>query len=148
MQNQNQISGTVSLISEIHASTSAFLRARLKSKGMTDFSTSHGNILYRLAVHKRITMTELARSIHRDKSTTTVLVDKLERGGYVHRDPSRTDNRVTYLELTEKGNSFTDAMLDISAALTERCYRGFSDEEKEMAYKLLSRIAENFSNEY
>ena len=143
----DQLSGILSLISKIHAETASYLNEELANNGLPDFSTSHGNILYRLSQSDTLTMTEIARLIHRDKSTATVLVNKLERFGFVKRVRCTDDCRKTMLVLTEKGMEYNKATAAISKRLINRCYKGFSAEEKETAYKLLARIADNFSKE-
>ena len=143
--NNEQLSGILSLVSKIHAETVAYLNKELANNGLPDFSTSHGNIMYRLSKAESLSMTEIARLIHRDKSTATVLVNKLERFGFVKRTRCENDSRRILLVLTDKGTAYNKATAEISKRLIERCYQGFSDEEKEMAYGLLSRIADNFS---
>ena len=143
--NNEQLSGILSLVSKIHAETVAYLNEELANNGLSDFSTSHGNILYRLSKAESLSMTEIARLIHRDKSTATVLVNKLERFGFVKRIRCENDFRKTLLILTDKGTAYNKATAEISKRLIDRCYQGFSDEEKETAYNLLARIADNFS---
>jgi DNA-binding MarR family transcriptional regulator len=89
-------------------------------------------------------MTEIASRIHRDKSTTTVLVKKLEKEGYVERIKNQDDNRSFYLKLTEKGLQYTKVTSEISSKLVSKAYENFSEEEKEATYALLSRICDNF----
>ncbi len=143
--NNEQLSGILSLVSKIHSETVAYLNKELANSGLPDFSTSHGNILFRLSQAESLSMSEIARLIHRDKSTATVLVNKLERLGFVKRMPCSEDSRKTLLVLTDKGTEYNKATAEISRKLIDRCYKGFSAEEKESAFKLLSRIAENFS---
>jgi len=144
--NNGHLSGILSLISKIHAETVTYLNAELANSGLPDFSTSHGNILYRLSQADSLSMSELAKMIHRDKSTATVLVNKLERLGFVKRTRCKEDYRKILLVLTDKGTEYNKTTADISKRLIDRCYQGFSNEEKETAFKLLTRIADNFSD--
>ena len=59
---------------------------------------SHAEIIMLLQNKGRLTMQEIARAIHRDKSTLTVLINKLERKGFVKRVPGLADRRRTYIE--------------------------------------------------
>ncbi len=142
---KDDVSNITSLISQIHAGTSSFLREELKKQGLPELVSSHGNILFRLSKCDRLSMGELARQINRDKSTATVLVKKLEQEGYVRRVPSETDNRVTFIELSDKGREYTAATANISALLNQRCCNGLSREELQTAYGLLVRINNNFN---
>jgi DNA-binding MarR family transcriptional regulator len=144
--NNEQLSGILSLVSKIHAETVAFFKEELAANGLPDFTTSHGNILYRLSKAETLSMTKIARMIHRDKSTATVLVNKLERFGLVKRIRCKDDNRKTLLMLTEKGAEYNEATANISKRLIDRCYQGFSQADKEKAFELLTRISDNFSN--
>ncbi|MCM1321553.1 MAG: MarR family transcriptional regulator [Bacteroides sp.] len=134
-----------SLISSIHSAAAEFLKFQLEADGLPEFTTSHGNILFQLSQAEKLTMTELAKRVHRDKSTATVLVRKLEKAGFVIRKKSQTDNRITFIALSEKGLSYTRATEKISRKLNETGYAGFSEQEKEILYTLLEKVAGNFS---
>ena len=135
---------TLSVISKIHSLSSSFLKNELEEKGLNELVSSHGNILFQLSLEEKLSMSEIASRIHRDKSTTTVLVKKLEKEGYVERVKNQDDNRSFYLHLTEKGLQYTKATSDISSKLVSKAYENFSEEEKEATFALLSRICSNF----
>ncbi len=142
-QEYNYIS---SLIAQIHTSSSNFLKTRLSQEGLPELVSSHGFILYTLSMNESLTMTDLAKSINKDKSTTTALIKKLEKAGLVERLSSDKDRRVIFIRLSAQGAKFTKAMSSISKELTETCYKGFTDEEKMLVFTLLSRIGNNFSD--
>lgn len=135
----------LSLISRIHSAASLFIKEELEHQGLTKLVSSHGNILWQLASQNHLSMKELAHRINRDKSTTTVLVRKLETAGYITRHTDCNDNRITYICLTAKGAQYTQAMKSISQHLIETCYQGFSKEEQLQVYLFLSDIAQNFA---
>jgi len=143
-QTPEQLTQITSLISKIHASSAAFLKTELKNRGLPELVSSHGNILFQLSRHHRMTMSEITAAIHRDKSTTTALIKKLEKEGYVERQTNPEDSRVTWICLTRKGQDYTTATGDISRLLTDRAYNGFSDAEKQAVYHFLERISTNF----
>ena len=116
------------------------MKKRLAENGFDDFASSHGNILFQLSVNKSITMKELAAKINRDKSTTTVLVRKLEQDGLVTTTPSPDDRRNKILTLTEKGSEYNNIMKKLSKELQKKFYNGFSDEEIEEFGDFLKRI--------
>ena len=89
-------------------------------------------------------MKELASKINRDKSTTTVLVRKLEQDGLVTTTPSPDDRRNKLLTLTEKGAEYNTLMKKLSKELLAKFYKGFSDEEIEEFSSFLNKIEENF----
>ncbi len=136
-----------SLIAQIHTSLSNFLRFRLSQEGLPDFASSHGFILYTLSIAtEALTMSDLAESINKDKSTTTALVIKLEKAGLVERSSSNKDKRVVYIKLSKQGASYADSLATISKELTETCYKNFTEKEKKTVFSLLNKISSNFAN--
>ena len=140
------IKSSISLLSHIHSTTADFLIEKLKEKGFPEFASSHGNILFQLSIKSEMTMGELSEKINRDKSTTTVLVRKLERDGLVCRNNDENDKRNRLISLTEKGKEFNSAINAISKELIETFYKGFSEEEKNQFFEFLKRIDNNFSS--
>ena len=135
---------SISQVSHIHSLTADFLKKRLAQNGFDDFASSHGNILFQLSVNKSITMKELAAKINRDKSTTTVLVRKLEQEGLVSVVPSPDDRRNKFLSLTQKGTEYNALMKKLSKELVATFYKGFSKDEIEQFTCFLDKIEKNF----
>ena len=138
------VSSVISLISHLHTATADFTNKRLAEKG--DFVSSHGFILFQLSGEEKLTMTEIARRINRDKSTTTVLVRKLKEEGLVKEENSETDSRVKYIQLTKKGMEYNEITSKISHELLTQCYKGFSKTEKEELLRLLEKMNNNLDN--
>lgn len=134
-----------SLISQIHNYSSNFLKTSLSQEGLPEFVSSHGFILFKLSLTESLTMTKLAKSINKDKSTTTALTKKLEKAGLVEREPSEKDRRIVYIRLSEKGAQYTASLNRISKKLTETCYKGFTEDEKDLIFSLLTKISNNFT---
>ena len=91
-----------------------------------------------------MTMGELAEKINRDKSTTTVLVRKLEKDGFITGEPDSIDKRSRIIYLTEKGKKFNKTARELSHELLETFYKGFTEEEKDLFYHTLLKIRNNF----
>ena len=138
------VNSSISLLSNIHSITADFLTERLKNKGFPDFASSHGNILFQLSVNEKMTMGELAERINRDKSTTTVLVRKLEKDGFITGEADPADKRSRIIYLTEKGKQFNKTARELSSELLGTFYKGFTEEEKEVFVQTLLRIKNNF----
>ena len=135
---------SMSLVSRIHSAAADFLIKRLAEKGLPDFASSHGFILFQLSAKDALSMKELAEKINRDKSTATVLVRKLERDGFVKTAPSPGDARSKLVSLTSKGKRYNDVTAELANDLLKIFYKGFSEDEKKRAFAYLTRIAENF----
>lgn len=141
---EQTVNTSISTVSQIHTLTADFLKKKLAQNGFDDFASSHGYILYQLSVNPQITMKELAAKINRDKSTTTVLVRKLEQAGLVNVQCSTIDKRNKILTLTQKGREYNQMTSSLSKELLNTFYKGFSQEEKEEFCDFLERIKGNF----
>lgn len=138
------VNSSISFLSHIHSITADFLMEKLTAQGYPEFASSHGNILFQLSVNEKMPMGELATKINRDKSTTTVLVRKLENDGYVQTIPDSLDKRSKIIFLTEKGKKFNSITAEISKELLSTFYNGFTEEEKNDFFNYLQRIQKNF----
>ena len=140
----DKINSSISKVSHIHSTAADFLAHKLADKGLPEFISSHGNILFQLSKNEAMNMGELAKRINRDKSTTTVLVRKLENFGLVEAVTDSNDKRNKFISLTEKGKEYNQLTANISQELINTFYKGFSEEEKEQFFNFLLRIEQNF----
>ena len=134
------MSAILSLISKIHEKGNRFIIEELKNNGAEGLVPSHGDILVCLYKNGKMTMKDIANSIHRTKPTVTVLVDKLEKLGYIKREASDEDNRFTNIVLTQKGEDFKVIFEKISKDLNKILYQNLSLEESELIEKLLRKV--------
>lgn len=140
------VNSAISLLSHIHTITADFLISKLKDKGFQAFASSHGNILFQLKQNGPMKMGDLAKNINRDKSTTTVLVRKLENEGLVSTCPDKSDKRSKTIFLTDKGTQYNEITGEISKDLLETFYKDFSQEDKQQFLNYLQRIENNFKS--
>lgn len=138
------INSSISLLSNVHALTQDFLTEKLSAQGFETFASSHGNILFQLSVHESLSMSDLAELINRDKSTTTVLVRKLEKDGLLKVESAPSDKRTRFVSLTKEGQKYNKVTSEISNNLLTTFYKNFTDAEKEQFVTLLSKIKNNF----
>lgn len=140
MKNQRLIA----LSSRLAEKANKFIIAKLKKYELTDISPSHGDILSLLFDGSSYEMGEIARKIHRTKPTVTVLVEKLEKSGYVQRVKSDVDARFTMISLTEKGFALRPIFEAISKDLNSLAYAGLREEEGMLLEILLEKAIINF----
>lgn len=143
---KTDVSEAMSLVSRVHTESVEFLTARLSEQGLPNFATSHGFILFQLAKCGALSMGELAARVNRDKSTLTVLVQKLLREDFVEMRKSENDGRSRIIALTEKGRAYNEVTARLSSELLETFFKGFSKEEKERLCEFLLRIKNNFNS--
>lgn len=134
----------LSLISRIKEAGNRLIIDGLANNGIKGLVPSHGDILMLLYKHEKLTMKEIAQKIHRTKPTVTILIDKLEKLGYLCREKSQEDNRITYIALTKAGKDFERVFTQISDELNKIMYKNFSDEESKILDELLKKMAKNF----
>ncbi|MBO4731238.1 MAG: winged helix-turn-helix transcriptional regulator [Spirochaetaceae bacterium] len=143
---KSNYSDILSIISKIHSDAASFLKIQLKNKGYPELVSSHGNILFQLSQNHQMTMTQIAAAVHRDKSTTTVLVNKLIKEGYVESYNSEKDSRIKKIKLSAKGEELSSNMKKISKSLQDCYYRNFSEEEIKQLYTLLKKLSDSFDS--
>ncbi len=135
-----QMKQALSLISKIHDKGNRFIIEQLNSNGIDGLVPSHGDILAVLYADGKLTMKDIAEKIHRTKPTVTVLVDKLEKLGFVRREKSTDDYRVTFIVLTEKARTFKAVFEKISDDLNKMIYKNLSEDEAVILDRLLEKI--------
>ena len=110
-------------------------------------AVSHGHILLNLFADGELTMTELTNRIRRKAPTTTVLVKKLKKEGYVSSKMSSDDSRVNLIFLTEKGRKHCIEMEKYLSAFTEAAERAVTAQEVETVVKIFSKVRKSIQLE-
>ncbi len=85
---------------------------------------------------------QLGSILHLDAGTLTPLLKILEKEGYVTRERSKEDERVTLITITEKGNDLKEKCKDIPLELSRKGSPLTADDAKEL-YRLLYKFLEN-----
>ena len=132
----------LSLSSKISEKGNRFIIEALKQNGAQELVPSHGDILIYLYQNDKMTMKDIAEKIHRTKPTVTVLINKLEKLGYLKREASEKDNRSTLLVLTQKGKNFKPIFEKISNDLNNELYKNLSQEEANILEQILQKVIE------
>ena len=130
----------LSLISKIHEKGNRFITDELKKNGAVGLVPSHGDILFCLYKNEKMTMKDIADSIHRTRPTVTVLVDKLEKLGYLKREASTDDSRYTFITLTQKGKDFKNIFEKISNDLNKMLHKNLSEEDATTLSEILEKM--------
>ena len=133
----------LSLVSKISSAGNSFISSKLREYNYANLVPSHGDILVVLYKHKKVSMQEIKKKIGRTKATVTVLIDKLQNMGFVKRERSVFDNRVTYISLAEKGIKFKAVFDIISKQLNNTLYKNLTQEELAQLDGLLEKILKN-----
>ncbi|MBI3396473.1 MAG: MarR family transcriptional regulator [Spirochaetia bacterium] len=134
------------LLERIAEQTSRYRSKLLEDAGYFNLGPSHSDMLYALAVHGHSNMTELARIIHRDKSTVTALARKLEKHGLAERVRYDLDRRVTLVALTPKGRRLRRPLVAGYERLHRMAAAGLSTTDRSRLTALLERTLSNWED--
>lgn len=124
-----------------------YISLKLSSMGLSDIVPSHGDILYTLFMQDEISLKKLARTIHRDPSTVTSLIRKLEDFGYVNILRSSEDRRYRVVKLTDKGRNLEVSMNQLSEEMLDILWRDIHPDEQTAFLNTLNVIIMNFEAE-
>ncbi|MCR5109270.1 MAG: MarR family transcriptional regulator [Lachnospiraceae bacterium] len=83
-----------------------------------------------------INVGQLGSILHLDAGTLTPLLKNLEKDGYVTRERSKEDERVTVISITRKGNELKEKCKDIPSKVSEGKVSLNEDDAKEL-YRIL-----------
>ena len=72
--------------------------------------------------------------------SATYVVDNLEKKGYIMRNVSQKDKRVTYIRLTEEGMKLIDDIFPIHKKNTKRIFEKINDKELVILKEILKKI--------
>ncbi len=136
--------GIVFLLAQLRDNAYEHVTSELKRLGWIDLAPSHGAILITLYREKALSLKELSVRINKKKSSTTELVDKLIRLGYVEKAVSIEDQRVKLVRLTPKALAHKDNFKILSENVNGRVYNGFSIDEQQQFTYLLSKALNNY----
>ena len=121
-----------------------FITAELKRLGLKG-APSHGAIIVALLEHKQLSLKQLSVIIDKKKSSTTELVDKLIALGYVKKSADPQDQRIKLVALTDKSWALKKQFAEFTDNLTEKTFKGISQEERQEVIRIITKILKNFN---
>ncbi|MDQ0173128.1 MarR family winged helix-turn-helix transcriptional regulator [Paenibacillus tundrae] len=130
----------IAMIARIRDHVNKRIVHELEQHEVTGIVPSHGDVLMFLYREDALSIKMLAERVQRTQPTVTVLVNKLEKLGYVERSKTAEDSRVTMIRLTEQGRKLEPVFNQVSKQINEMIYSGLSDEQAEQLELLLSSI--------
>jgi DNA-binding MarR family transcriptional regulator len=111
-----------------------------------DISISHLQVLNVLFKNDGINQESISKILNYDKATIGRTVKKLIKEGYVVREIDPDDKRAYNLHLTKNGKQLEPEIIRILKSSTEILLKGFSNQETEIAFNLLSKMYQNIIN--
>jgi DNA-binding MarR family transcriptional regulator len=87
-----------------------------------------------------LSQVELSDKCQIDRTTLGGLIDRLQKQGYVRREPNPEDRRAFQIYLTEKGQALEEELLAIARKVTDSFTAGLSSAETETLRQLLKKL--------
>ena len=100
-------------------------------------------VLRLLWMQEGLTHTELAERLKVTPATTTKMLQRMEKTGFLVRRPDEQDQRVSRVFLTETGRRVQAEVEKIFRQIEQETFAGLSDAEREVLRGLLLRVREN-----
>lgn len=114
-------------------------------KELAPFDLGSGalHVLMNLLHQDGINQQELSEKLHVDKATTTRVITKLLKLGYVRREKDPADNRAYRIFVTQKAREIAPEIRKVLHSWTEILAEGLTEKEKETALTLLRHMRDN-----
>ncbi len=143
----NEINAIGRYNSTLKNNIDTLLKNELIKYGHSDIKPSYGMILYLVFNEgEKIQIKELYNRINKNKPTITEMINKLVKLGYLEKEVSREDKRVSFVKTTKKSLEFKDYFQKISNNLLKTTFNGFSSKEKQEFIRLFKKANNNFNN--
>lgn len=131
------------LIGAIHRTAGRLFARLLEAHGVPDLGGAENTILYLLWRDSPRPTTELARTAGYGKSTTTSVLDRLERSGWVTRGRDEEDRRTILVAPASKAVALHAAYAAVSEEMNGRWCAGFTTAEIARLESDLKRVLAN-----
>jgi len=118
-----------------------------KRLGVEWMALSHGHILLNLFSEGELTMTEITNHIKRKAPTTTVLVKRLKKEGFVSSRMSSEDSRISLIYLTDKGREFCGKMETYLSHFCQAAEAVLTEEEVDTVVRIFAKVRANIELE-
>ncbi len=131
------------LIAKIHQLGGRVFARILKAHGVDELNPAQGRIIYELWKEDRISQAQLAARTRLDKSTLTLMLDRLETQGQLRRESDPRDARRRIVTLTASNRAMHAAYARASKEMTGIFYRDITDDEIDAFEATLRTILRN-----
>ncbi len=105
--------------------------------------SQHMILMYLFRCKDKVSQKDIAEHFEISPAAVTASIKKLEKGGYISRRSSKSDNRFNEIELTEKGKEVVDYSFNSFDEIDNKSFKGISKQEKETLVTLLDKIILN-----
>ena len=125
------------LVSDVARMLRTELDRRARGQGLT---RSQWLALSRLARFPGVSLSELAEMLEMEKAPAGRLIDRLEEGGWVTREPDEKDRRIKRLYPTGEAQTIYKKMRRITRETMDDALAGLSGSQHDQACEVLSTV--------
>lgn len=95
------------------------------------YSLTEKDVLLEISKTERCTANILIRQLHIDRSYMSRMIAKFEKNGLIEKSQSKTDSRVWYIRLTDRGRQEFNRLSDIQSAQIQKLFHNLSGQDQE-----------------
>jgi Transcriptional regulators len=106
----------------------------------TEYSIVETRILFEIKMHQKCIQSDIAKTLHIDKSYLSRLMKRFYKNGLIEKDKSNEDKRATYITLTEKGIAETERLIHVTNNQIRTKISGLSSDEYDKLCDALNTI--------
>jgi DNA-binding MarR family transcriptional regulator len=103
-------------------------------------------LLHALWEQEGLSHTQLAERLQISPATTTKMVQRMEKAGFLQRQPDPSDERVSRVYLTEAGRGVRLQVQGVWDRMEAETFQGLSDEERVVLRRFLIKIRQNLES--
>lgn len=122
--------------------TSRRLKHKLNScGGFGEMTPSQFYTLKALEHHEGLPLSEISECIHRSPGNMTLVIDNLEKNGWVERVRSKEDRRVVLVHLTKAGKEKILVTKKENRLEVEKVMSALNEEEINLLFNILDKLS-------
>jgi DNA-binding MarR family transcriptional regulator len=100
-------------------------------------------VLNALWEREGLTQGDLAKRLKVTPATSTKMLQRMERAGFIRRVPDEIDQRIMRVYLTENGHSIQNQVMKVWDKLDEDTFAGLPPEDRETLRRIFMHIQNN-----
>lgn len=104
-------------------------------------------VLHCIRENKLVTMSDIARHLGLSKSTTSGIIDRMVKQGYIQRERNTQDKRVIYIKPGIKEKELTDKMIENHSEYVAEVFSKVDEKEKNLIKDSMQKLLEILSSE-
>jgi DNA-binding MarR family transcriptional regulator len=103
-------------------------------------------VLFALWEQEGLTQTDLAERLKVAPATVTKMLQRMEKSGFIQRQPDAQDQRVTRVYLADAGRAVQNQVEEVWKTMEKDAFLNFDADELSLMRKLLMRVRDNLLN--